>query len=405
VSDAYDVLVVGAGPAGMTAAMSAARHGLGVLLLDDNPAAGGQIWRGEQNTAIKSVESVPRSFGTRAVGLTRPGVLLAEQNGFPLELPFRKLVLATGARERFLPFPGWTLPGVVGAGGLQAFVKSGLPIDGKTVVVAGTGPLLGEVASFLMSKGARVPVVLEQASLRALLRLVAALRHAPGKLSDALGILGHVGKVLRGNSWVVEAHGDGKLEAVTIRSGARTLRVPCDYLACGFHIVPNTELAAVLGCRLDDDYVATDSIQQTSVPGIYCAGETCGIGGVGKALVEGEIAGHAVAGDAASARRLFKRRDRARRFEAALELATRLRPELGQLARPDTIVCRCEDVRLRDLAVFRDWRSAKVQTRCGMGPCQGRVCGPAVEALFGCRNESVRPPCLPVKVRTLAAGG
>ena len=120
VSDAYDVVVVGAGPAGMTAAMTAARHGLGVLLLDDNPAAGGQIWRGEQNTAIKSVESVPRSFGTRAVGLARPGVLLAEQNGFPLELPFRKLVLATGARERFLPFPGWTLPGVFGAGGLQA---------------------------------------------------------------------------------------------------------------------------------------------------------------------------------------------------------------------------------------------------------------------------------------------
>ncbi len=404
-SDDYEVLVVGAGPAGMKAALTAARHGLAVLLLDDNPAVGGQIWRGEQNKSIAAMESVPTLSSTRAVGLARPGVLLAERNGSPLELPFRRLIIATGARERFLPFPGWTLPGVFGAGGLQALVKSGLPVDGKTVVVAGTGPLLGEVAAFLISRGARVPVVLEQASLRALVRLGAALRHAPEKLSDAFGIVGHVGTVLRANSWVVEAHGDGKLEGVTIRSGARTRRVACDYLACGFHIVPNTELAAVLGCRLDDDYVATDSIQQTSVPGIYCAGEPCGIGGVGKALVEGEIAGHAVAGDAASARRLFKRRDRARRFEAALELATRLRPELGQLARPDTIVCRCEDVRLRDLAVFRDWRSAKVETRCGMGPCQGRVCGPAVEALFGCRNESVRPPCLPVKVRTLAAGG
>lgn len=403
-AELYDAIVVGAGPAGLKAAATAAKQGLNVVLIDDSPSAGGQIWRGEQNENIAAVENVPRMFATRAVGLLRSGVLLAEKYGLPLELPFRKLILATGARERFLPFPGWTLPGVFGAGGLQAFVKSGLPVDGKTIVVAGTGPLLGQVASFLISKGATVPCVLEQAPFSELLRLCMSLRYAPEKLMDAFSILGHVATLMRSNSWVMEAHGRDRLEAVTIRRGGRTLRQSCDYLACGFHLVPNTELAAILGCRLDDDYVATDSMQQTSLPGIYCAGEPCGIGGMGKALIEGEIAGHAIAGDAASARRLFAKRDRARRFEAALEDATRLRPELGQLARPDTILCRCEDVRLGDLAGHIDWRAAKLQMRFGMGPCQGRVCGPAAEALFGWRNESVRPPCLPAKVRTLAAG-
>ncbi len=145
--DARDLLVVGAGPAGMAAAWRAAQNGLRVSVVDDNPAAGGQIWRGGPPEArvwferIRSV-NVEMINGARVFQQLRPGTLLAETTNGVCELNYSSVVLATGARERFLPFPGWTLPNVIGAGGLQALVKTGLPIEGKRVVVAGSGPLL-----------------------------------------------------------------------------------------------------------------------------------------------------------------------------------------------------------------------------------------------------------------------
>src|SRR6185369_12324767 len=146
-----DVLVVGAGPAGMAAAWRAAQSGLRVCIVDDNPAAGGQIWRGGPPEAqvwferIRSVD-VELASGARVFQQSSPGTLLAETNSGDCEASCKSLRLAPGARERFLPFPGWTLPNVMGAGGLQALVKTGLPIEGKRVVVAGSGPLLLAVA-------------------------------------------------------------------------------------------------------------------------------------------------------------------------------------------------------------------------------------------------------------------
>ncbi|HEU5131526.1 MAG TPA: hypothetical protein VFT26_05460, partial [Pyrinomonadaceae bacterium] len=177
--------------------------------------------------------------------------------------------------------------------------------------------------------------------------------------------------------------------------------VSCDYLACGFHLVPNLELAELLGCDIDNGAVAVDEFQQTSAMQVYSAGESTGIGGLELSLVEGEIAGLAVAGKHDEARRLFPARTKQRRFADLLNRTFALRDELKTLAEAQTIVCRCEDVTFDRLRGHDSWRAAKLQTRCGMGPCQGRICGSAVEFLFDWKAESVRPPILPVRVQSL----
>ena len=148
-------------------------------------------------------------------------------------------------------------------------------------------------------------------------------------------------------------------------------------------LVPNTELAELLGCRIRDGLVQVDDLQQTSVPEVFCAGEPTGVGGLELALVEGQIAGLAAGGHPESAKSLFGARKKLRGFTCALDRAFAPRRELRNLSSPETIVCRCEDVTYSRLAQHRSWRDAKLQTRCGMGPCQGRVCGPATHFLFG----------------------
>ena len=163
-----------------------------------------------------------------------------------------------------------------------------------------------------------------------------------------------------------------KLESVTLFRGGKSWGDQ-DYLACGFHLVPNVELAELLGCIVDGGSVRVDDFQQTSVSNVYCAGESTGIGGLELSLVEGEIAGLVVAGKAEEARKLFPVRTKQRRFAELLNRTFALRDELKQLVQPETIVCRCEDVTFDRLRAHSSWRSAKLQTRCGMGPCQGRV--------------------------------
>ena len=145
-----------------------------------------------------------------------------------------------------------------------------------------------------------------------------------------------------------------------------------------------------------------DDDQQTSVPGVFCAGEATGIGGLDLALVEGEIAGYAAAGRMREASARYALRQQHRRFATALEKAFALRDELKTLPAPETLVCRCEDVSYARIRACSGWREAKLQTRCGMGPCQGRVCGGAVEFLMGWHSESVRPPLFPARIESLA---
>ena len=404
-----DALVIGAGPAGLAAAYRAAQAGVRVTVVDDNPAAGGQIWRGElakptspeAQAWFEKIRSVDIRFinGARVFQQPAPGTLLAETPEGVCELSYTNLVLATGACERFLPFPGWTLPNVMGAGGLQALVKTGLPIEGKRVVVAGSGPLLLAVAAYLRGRGAEVLLIAEQASQLQLAKFGLGL---VGKMSQAFSLR----RQLRGvrylsGCWVVAAHGAGKLETVTMNRAGKRWQVSCDYLACGFHLVPNVELAELLACVVENGRVKVDQYQQTSIANVYSAGEATGIGGLELSLVEGEIAGLAIAGKHEEARSLFLIREQQRKFARLLNNTFTLCGELKQLPAPETIVCRCEDVTFERLREHHSWRAAKLQTRCGMGPCQGRVCGGAVEFLFGWRAESVRPPVLPVRVESL----
>jgi D-hydroxyproline dehydrogenase subunit alpha len=408
-----DVLVVGAGPGGLVAAATAAEAGRRVCLVDDNPSAGGQIWRSgieEKNPQAARLlgcleaARVETRFGWRAVAAPAAGVLRVEQSGEFADIEYSALILATGARERFLPFPGWTLPGVYGAGGLQAFVKSGLDIRGKRVVVAGTGPLLLAVAAHLRAVGARIVSVVEQAHLRRIVRFSLGLAGGQaGKLIEGAGYaFSTLGVPYRTGAWVTSALGKEWLEKVTIRRGSHILEVACDMLAIGYHLVPNTELAQLLGCEMNSGYVRVDDLQQSSVSGIYCAGEVTGIGGVDKAQAEGRIAALTASGRVDRAKRLFKERDRHVRFARELDAAFALRSELRNLATSTTIVCRCEDVQYDALAWCRSWREAKLHTRCGMGPCQGRICAPASEFLFGWEAPVPRPPLFPVEVETLA---
>jgi D-hydroxyproline dehydrogenase subunit alpha len=408
----FEVLVIGGGPAGLAAAARAAECGLRVGIVDDNANFGGQIWRsGAAGCAAGSLPWIERLraaavttvCGMRVFHQPEAGVLQAEGSDTSCELSYDNLVVATGARERFLPFPGWTLPNILGAGGLQAMVKCGLPIRGKRVVVAGSGPLLLAVAAYLHQHGAEIPIICEQAPWSRLAWFGATLLEQPGKIVQALQLKRELAGVpFASNSWPVSAHGENALREVTISRGGKIETIACDYLACGFHLVPNIELPLLFGCGLDSGLVRVNEFQRTTVPSVFCAGEPTGIGGVELSLVEGQIAGLAAAGSADEAVELFSARKKARRFAHRLERTFRLRSELRALPAPETMVCRCEDVNYSRLRAHASWRSAKLQTRCGMGPCQGRVCGPATQFLLNWNPDSVRPPIFPVRLESMA---
>ena len=435
----FDVVVVGAGPAGLAAAAVAAESGRKVALLEGSPWLGGQVWRTSDAPVVRASrlhlprftppepvqENPPASHGqpppqparawidrvqragvavfpsTTVVAAPAPGLLRTDRG---TDFAWRRLILAVGARELFLPFPGWTLPKVVGAGALALVVKTGFPVRGKRVVVAGSGPLLLAVAAELRQHGAQLVRVVEQADLASLIRFGLTLpRLAPTKLWQGLGYGARLlGVPYQTGCWPVAAQGQDAVETVTLTDGRRRWTDRCDYLACGFGLVPNLELAQLLGCQLDATGVRVNHRQETSVPDVFCAGEPTGIGGADRALVEGQIAGFAAAERDADIARLQAAHVRYQRFADALARPFALRAELKNLAAPDTLVCRCEDVPHRDLERCRSWTEAKLHTRCGMGSCQGRLCGAATRFLYGWELPSVRPPIQPVPLAALA---
>ncbi|HEY3933397.1 MAG TPA: FAD-dependent oxidoreductase [Gemmatimonadales bacterium] len=401
-----DIAIVGAGPAGLSAAIAAAEQGKRVLVIDQGLRPGGQIWR---HRDARTLGVIPRRLLRRAaalevrilsdariIDLDGPRELLLQHGGRVVRHRTAALIIATGARERFLPFPGWTLPRVVGIGGLQALIKSGLTLKGARVVIAGTGPLLLPVAAATVSAGARLLLVAEQASRIPVMRFGARLlRSKPAAITDAVRYRwAFRGVPFRASSWAVAAAGDRALERVTLSVNGTPRTLECDWLATGAGLVSNTELAQLLGCTLDGGSIAVDAQQSTSVTGVWAAGECTGVKGDAAAMIEGEIAGRAAAGDAsgATAKRLQDKRKMGRAF--ALQLATTFAPraELLRLADDDTVVCRCEGVCRGDLDPGWTQRQAKLWTRIGMGECQGAVCGPACSALFGWSGNRVRPP-------------
>ncbi|WP_323123393.1 FAD-dependent oxidoreductase [Burkholderia alba] len=418
----HDIVIVGAGPAGLAAARAAAHAGARIAVLDDNPLPGGQVWRqGPAHAAAAPLSDALRALArlpnvevrsrTRVAAVLPGRVLLAETDApGGRMLGYERLVLATGARERLLPFGGWTLPGVTGAGGLQALIKGGVPVRGERIVIAGSGPLLIASLATARAAGATVVAVIEQATPAALARFGLSLAATPSKLVQAARLTrGFVGTEYLTGSVVREVHGDGRVRAAVVETGNGYRTINCDRVACGFGLVPNTQLARALGCEVRDGAIVVDERQRTSVDAIYAAGEGTGIGGMELASVEGELAGWAASAapdaDWRSPRiaRLLRRRDTWRRFAARVARAF----ELGAAARalPDdgTILCRCEDVTVGAVRAHASARDAKLQTRCGMGACQGRVCGAALTTYFDWDDATPRPPFVPVRIDTLCA--
>ncbi|MGW1798272.1 FAD-dependent oxidoreductase [Streptomyces sp. NPDC001984] len=446
--------VIGAGPAGLAASLAAAARGVRVTLIDAAAEAGGQFYR-QPAAALgarrpEALHHQWRTWERLRTGLDRhlaDGRIqqLTDHHVWCVERGFAvhalagpaqddgvvvradAVLLATGGYETVLPFPGWTLPGIVTAGGAQAMLKGGLVLPGRTAVVAGTGPLLLPVATGLAAAGARVAALVESAAPGALLRLPSALAAQPDKLAEGAWytarLLRHRVRALVRHT-VVEAHGADRLEAVTvagldadgrIRPGSER-RIPCDTLAVGHGMLPHTDLAESLGCTLDGTDVRVDDEQRTDVPGVWAAGETTGIGGAALALAEGHIAGrsiaarlHGTAPDPRAWASANRARTRLRTFFAAVDSVCAPPAGWAERVPDDTVVCRCEEVTAGEVRTATgelgagDLRTVKLLTRAGMGWCQGRMCGPAVAGITGCPlTPARRPLARPVPLGVLA---
>ena len=463
-----EVLVIGAGPAGLAAARAARERGASVTLLDSSDQLGGQFWRHLPDTRPAAREGILhhgwRTFrglsdalesddGCRIIRSaqvwaieTSPGgpgtvhVVVGESDGVGRErLAFSPgaMILATGAHDRILPFPGWDLPGVFSGGAAQALAKGERLAVGRRVIVAGAGPFLLPVAASLARTGSNVLGVFEANRAPALLRgwlpRPWELLPVAGKGVELAGYLaGHLRHRIpyRLGRMVVAAHGTDRLEAVTLAAVAadwapingteRTVEVDAVCVSHGF--TPRLELAIAAGCALTARrFVRVDDGQQTSVPGVYAAGEIIGIGGADLAMAEGAIAGHVAAGGAVAddrLRRAVRRRRTFRGFAARIEAAHGIRSGWPEMLTPDTVVCRCEEVSFGTLCATaestgsRSLRALKLSTRAGLGICQGRVCGRSVEELLdtlvgeGGLGDGVttdrRPIAVPIRLGELA---
>lgn len=404
-----DVAILGAGPAGLAAALAAAESGKQVLVIDDNPHPGGQIWRaGPQSTlpplaqryrdAIAANSQITLLSGMRLIARPSSHSLLVESADSGGVIHWKKLILCCGARELALPFPGWTLPGVTGAGGLQAQIKNGLRLDNEKVVIAGSGPLLLAVADSVRKAGGEVVLIVEQAPLLSLLRFGVGLWRWPGKLRQLASL---APRGYRTDSQVVSAEGESALSAVTVRRHGKTSTLNCTRLAIGYGLIPNLEPGLFFGCEVNGEAIAVDEWQATRAADIYAAGECTGFGGSELALVEGKIAGYAAAENLSRAQAMFTQRANWQRFADAVNSTFALPERLKLAVTPDTLLCRCEDVRCGDVDGESDWRQAKLAQRCGMGACQGRTCAASARWLYGWPIPQPREPLAPARLDTL----
>jgi NADPH-dependent 2,4-dienoyl-CoA reductase/sulfur reductase-like enzyme len=457
VSERRELVVIGAGPAGMRAALAARRHGADVLVLDERSAPGGQIWRDVESPALGDpgrlgadyAEGARRVARFRACGVAyRPGTLvwdltparrlhLAGGDG-PRTVDAGHVVIATGAIERPFPAPGWTLPGVIAAGGAQALLKGAALVPQGPVVLAGTGALLLLLAAQYLRLGVAPAAILETTPAGALGRHVGSLPGAitaGNYLSKGLGMLRAIRRAgvrhLRGVE-ALRAEGGARLERVTWRVAGRESALEARTLLLHQGVVPDVNLTMALACahRWDPGQLCfrpcTDAWGATDLDGVAVAGDGAGISGAISAGHAGELAGLDAAHRLGYLDRV--RRDRlGKGARAALSRSLRVRPFLEALHRPrhgdrvptddDVVVCRCEEVRAGTVRAAiaggaLDPNAVKSRTRCGMGPCQGRYCGLTVtEMLAAARGQEpgavgyfrIRPPIKAVPINDLMA--
>lgn len=443
-----NVVIIGAGPAGLAAAHSARVGGASVVLLDSSDALGGQFWRHlpdsrpsrnekylhhgwakfqELSAALESDGLVRIVRGAQVWAIdTLDGVkvhaIIGEPDGTKREhetFSPDALILATGAHDRTLPFPGWDLPGVFTGGAAQALAKGERIAVGQRVLVAGAGPFLLPVAQSLVRVGSKVVGVLEANRFSHLVRgwsprpwqLFGAASKAGELAGYVAGLVRH-GIPYRMGHAVIAAHGTDRVESVTtarldadwqpIAGTEKTVRVDAVCVSHGF--TPRLELAIAVGCELTSEhFVHVDDRQRTSVDGVFAAGEITGIGGVDLALAEGEIAGHSAASGAAAGDSpaegndageqsvpgsAVRRRKVFTGFARRIEAAHGIRPGWTGWLEDSTLICRCEEVTLGEIRTTakrtesQSLRSLKLSTRAGLGICQGRMCGRSVEQIL-----------------------
>ncbi|MFD7819693.1 NAD(P)/FAD-dependent oxidoreductase [Streptomyces sp. NPDC059698] len=449
-----DLVVVGAGPAGMAAAVTALDGGLRVALVDSGAAPGGQFWRHPPDHARRAIPTADlhhdlpayRAFRATLTAHRHTGRLalllnhhvwtaVREEHGFAVHAVDRSrppeehavllrapaLLVATGAYDRQLPFPGWDLPGVLTVGGLQSLLKGGGVTAGSRVVLGGTGPFLLPVAAALAARGAEVAAVCEASAPTAWLRRPGPLLRNPAKWAEAAryaAVLARHRVPVRTRTAVVAAEGEGRVAVVrtaSLDADGRPVpgterRIEADTVGVGWGFVPQLDLLLPLGCDLVDAgdgtmAAAVDDGQRTTAPGVYTAGETCGVGGAALAVDEGRLAAVSVLADLAAPGRPDHRRPaaarrtvaRRRAFARAMAQAHPLPPAWPAWLTDDTTVCRCEEVTAEAVRTARaegpaaDHRQVKQLTRAGMGWCQGRMCGPAVHGLVAPRGRPYVP--------------
>lgn len=436
------VLVIGAGPAGLAAARAARARGASVTLLDSSDQLGGQFWRHLpearpaarerilhhgwdtfqflsaalnaddgcrilRSASVFALETVTSGPGTVHVVVGPPDGVGRERLSFSPDA----IVFATGAHDRTLPFPGWDLPGVFTGGAAQALAKGERLAVGRRVVVSGAGPFLLPVAASLAAAGSHVLGVYEANRLPALVRgwlprpwqLLGAWKKGAELGGYARGHLAHRIPYRLGRA-VIAAHGTDRVESVTVAEvtadwtpiPGTERRIAVDAVCVSHSFTPRLELPIAAGCALTPArFVRVDDSQETSIAGVFAAGEITGIGGVDLALAEGAIAGHAAAGGSvgdAELRASVQKRRTFRGFAARMEAAHGIRPGWPEMLTPATIVCRCEEVTYGHLCeaaestASRSLRAMKLSTRAALGICQGRICGRSVEELLACRS-------------------
>ena len=417
----WDIVVIGGGPAGLSAAAAAAECGLEVVLLDEHPYAGGQIYRavGAPGSESRFLQREDRQAGLElikrfeksgavyepesTVWHAEPGRVLATRGGETKTYKTQAIIAATGAMERPVPFPGWTLPGVMAAGAADILYKSAGVVPKGPVVVAGNGPLIPLITNHLLELGVRISAVVETTPkaniLKAAPHLPMALRDIPFLFKGLKMVYNMVkgGTPMHREGENIEALGETEVREVRFTSGETTHRVPAATLLVHEGILPRTHISRSLGVAHAWNsvqrywYPVCDENGKTDKEGIYLAGDGVRVHGAAAAAAKGELAGI----DAALSLNVLTSEDAARRREAprrrlSKALAPRrfvdgwFAPKEGLFDVADeTLVCRCEGVTAGDIrgAVKEgclEVNDIKVRTRCGMGPCQGRMCGPAL---------------------------
>lgn len=450
--DNWDLVVIGAGPAGLAAATTAAQAGLATLLVDENPGPGGQIYRAVGQTPMTDRRVLGEDYwsGARLVDAFKASgaeamhgatvwsldpdlVVGISQGGKARLLQAGRVIVATGALERPFPIPGWTLPGVMTVGAGQTLLKaSGILPAGKTVI-AGLGPLLWLYAAQVLRAGGKIDAILDTTP-RA--NWIAAARHAPAFLLSPLWRKGlalmkevkarvpHVANVTS-----IAAEGDGAVRAVSFKTASGLeRRMDVDTLLLHQGVVPNVNLAMAAGVKHVWDErqccflpVLGDGFE-SSVPGIHVAGDGAGIAGAWAAEERGRLAAiasvralrpDAIVADDQAVRQRLARHERGRAFIDTLYQP----PAAFRVPETDTtIVCRCEEVTAGDIRKVvalgcEGPNQMKAFLRCGMGPCQGRMCGLTATELIASERGvpaaevgyyRLRPPVKPIALAELA---